>query len=154
MTELIKITGGVRQGGILSAPEFSSFMDRAVKDLQDLGLGIHYSDTILLTILLLMDDVTLTAETPHELQILLNTFFSFACRWHLTINFSKSKIMVYGHFIGPLPLFQIGNAILDICDSYKYVGEVIDNKGTLMKHLNLKHKHLQVLKQVSTSSVT
>ena len=73
LTESIKITGGVRQGGILSAPEFSSFMDRAVKDLQDLGLGIHYSDTILLTILLLMDDVTLTAETPPELQILLPT---------------------------------------------------------------------------------
>ena len=101
-----------------------------------------------------MDDVALTAETPDELQTLLDNFFSFACRWHLSINFTKSKVMVDGPFIGPLQPFQIGNATLDLCDHYKYIGEVLDNKGTLIKHLNHKHQHLQVLKQVSTSSVT
>ena len=92
---------------ILSSPEFSSLMDRIFWDLLDLGLGISYSDAIFISVLLLMDDITLIAEKPHELQLILNCVFSFLCRWHFTISGTKSKFMGYWDFIAPLPKFHI-----------------------------------------------
>ena len=51
-----------------------------VWDLLDLGRGSSYSDAILKSVLLLMDDISLLAEIPHELQLILNCTFSFVCK--------------------------------------------------------------------------
>ena len=60
-TRIWEVKGGVRQGGVLSFVEFSKTMDELERVLKKLCLGVEYG-TILLSSLLLMDDIILLAE--------------------------------------------------------------------------------------------
>ena len=61
--------------------------------LQAGNLGV-YLEGVLISSLILMDDIILIASTPEMLQKMLDTIDRVAMRWHLTFNRSKSKVMV------------------------------------------------------------
>jgi hypothetical protein len=48
-----------------------------------------------LLILLYADDTVLMAESPEELQTLLDTFDDYYTIWNLKVNVDKTKIMIF-----------------------------------------------------------
>ena len=137
-TRNIKIEESLRQGGVLSGTEFASLIDCAEDELKAAGLGVQYGDT-LLSSLLLMDDIILLAESPQQLQSMLDTMDKFASKHHLTYNLSKSKVMITGPAPRPNPQWRLGELILEEVNQYTYLGEVIASNLKMNAHLN----HLQ-----------
>ena len=79
LTRIVQVKGGVRQGGVLSAFEFSKIMDALERVLKELCQGVGYG-SILLSFLLLMDDIIVLADDSNMLQKILDATFKFLCR--------------------------------------------------------------------------
>ena len=88
-----KIKNGVRQGGVLSSLLFLIFIDGLLKELEQSGLGafICELETGNPT---LADDLSLVAITPLNLQKMLLIAERYMNRWLLTINYTKSFIVI------------------------------------------------------------
>ncbi len=132
MSDLFGISRGVRQGENLSPLLFSIFVNDAEeclfaknckgivinRDNDSAKLGIH------LIVLLYADDTVLFGDSPSTLQNSLDHFHTYCCEWKLEINKNKSKVVIFGG--GPSTscktIFKIGDCILEILDSYVYLG--------------------------------
>jgi hypothetical protein len=66
-----------------------------VQMLSDQNIDVNISLN-LTNCLLFADDVVLMAESPRELQTLLQISHQFAKKWNLKFNSKKSKVMVVG----------------------------------------------------------
>ena len=69
------------------------------------------------------DDIVLIAETPAELQDLLNTLSIWCSFWKLSINIAKSKVI---HFRGRRTRctehpIRVNNELLEHVQHYKYL---------------------------------
>ena len=74
------------------------------------------------------DDLVLLAESEHDLQILLNALNAWCNTWDMSINVTKSQVV---HFRRPsVPktkaIFKCGDRVLDVVESYTYLGMLID----------------------------
>ena len=70
---------------------FDLFIDTLAREIKALGLGVEG-----VSILLYADDVVLVAETPKDLQKLLDAAAVFFMKWRLEANLSKTKVMAFG----------------------------------------------------------
>ena len=95
--------------------------------------------------LLYADDIVFFANTPEELQLGLDLLADYCIRWKLTINVSKTKVLIFRNG-GPLPKdisFKYNGTPLEIVSSFKYLGIVFTVGGSFseaQKHLRVKHK--------------
>jgi hypothetical protein len=129
----------------------------------------------MLSILLYADDIVLVAESAQHLQCMLNCLFEWCMKWRLVVNEGKTKVMHIRPSRTPLTpcIFKFGNKVLDIVQSYKYLGiyvnEHVDYKytatmlaaagsralGSLRNRIyNLKNILLGTYTQLFTSGVT
>ena len=92
-TGFSKLDAGTRQGGKSSPLLFNIFIDDVVEKLDATNCGVEIGELIV-TCLLYADDIVLFAESPQELQTLLETAESWAKEWRLVFNGSKCKILV------------------------------------------------------------
>ena len=123
-TREVNMTEGIRQGGVLSGAEFAFLIDRLECHLQEAGLGIIHGHD-LITTLLLMDDIILMADSPAQLQSMLNETNKFANTWHLTFSPEKSKVMgINDKYLGPHQ-WRLGKLMLQQSWEYRYLGEQI-----------------------------
>ena len=67
------------------------------------------------------DDTVLFSESVSALQSMLDTLFLYTPKWNLTVNISKSKIMVFrkGGKVKPEPYQEF---FLEIVDCFNYLG--------------------------------
>ena len=86
---------GVRQGAILSTLLHSIFVDELLNLLSNSGFGVRVS-SIYIGAPMYADDLALIADSPQELQAVLNIVHSYAGKWRYNLNASKSFIMVFG----------------------------------------------------------
>jgi exonuclease III len=136
-TRQIDIIEGIRQGGVLSGPEFAFLVDRLEKRLQEAGLGVLHGMEDMVASLLLMDDIVLVAESPEQLQVMLSVTSSFANEWHLTFSKDKSKVMIVNERrFGP-HWWKLGHMSLEQTDTYTYLGEKLSQTLALTPHLKL-----------------
>ena len=89
---------GVKQGDPLSPLLFGLFIDRFERFVvqECPALGIHLTDTQIVSLLLYADDLVLMAHTPADLQTLLDVLHTFSVANHLTVNVKKSKVLACG----------------------------------------------------------
>ena len=86
---------GVRQGAILSPLLYSIFVEELLDLLSNLGFGVRVN-SIYIGAPMYADDLALIADSPQELQAMLNIVHSYAGKWRYNLNASKSFIMVFG----------------------------------------------------------
>ena len=86
---------GVRQGAILSPLLYSIFVDELLDLLTTSGLGVSI-DTIYCGAPMYADDLALVADSPEELQAMLNIVCTYAGKWHYNLNAGKSFVMIFG----------------------------------------------------------
>ena len=119
---------GLRQGENLSPILFSLFLNDAEDFLSQnpqVGLNIydqHIYSFLKIIVLLYADDTVLFAENENELEILLKDFWNYCDAWKLNINVEKTKIMVFGERIRRKHFMEINNKIIEIVDTFKYLG--------------------------------
>lgn len=122
-----EVATGVRQGAILSPLLFTRAIDWVMEnaiEAQQLGMivgGTRIPD------LAFADDIALLAESPQELQLMLNNIATWAARVGLMVNCAKTKTMCSGD-ANP-PQFTIYGEDLERVQSFVYLGSAVTELG-------------------------
>ena len=86
---------GVREGECLSPFLFSIYLNDLEEEINLKGADGIDIGMVKLFLLLYADDIVLFAHSPDELQSLLETLQNYCIRWKLTVNTSKTKIVIF-----------------------------------------------------------
>ena len=93
-TEWFNIEKGVRQGCVASPWLFNLFMDTCLTGLKESDYGIRMNG-LTVKCLLYADDQVLLASSEEELQEMVNMLHGSLKRKGMTVNVSKTKVMVF-----------------------------------------------------------
>ena len=116
---MIEIKDSIRQGGVLSVMQYADVMDEIAKEIQRRNLGVTIgNDEQKIGCLLWMDDVLLMADTPKELQKLLDTTNRIANKYHIEFGEAKSKVMVIGKNNTNEITWKIGEKEMETTEDY------------------------------------
>ena len=84
--------------------------------------------------LLYADDTIVMAENPEDLQIALNCVYDYCHDWNLTVNTSKTKVVIYSKGkIRKRPDFSFGKDKIVVIDDYVYLGCTFNYNGKYNK---------------------
>lgn len=141
---------GVRQGESLSPLLFAIYVNDFKTTLSEHCQGLthvqnHYeafcNDANMTTMfklftLLYADDTVVMAESAQELQVALDTVFQYCLDWKLTVNISKTKIIIFSRGkVRIRPVFKFGQEVIEIIDDYKYLGCTLNYNGKFTKNI-------------------
>ncbi|UYV84164.1 hypothetical protein LAZ67_X001375 [Cordylochernes scorpioides] len=124
-TEPIKIQSGVLQGEPLSPYLFILFVTDLINIFNDSTLpGIYLPNFGTVHLLMYADDIILIGESKINLQIKINMLKKYFETNHLTLNESKSKIMVFRNGGRPAKSDKWfwGDQLLTVTSKYLYLG--------------------------------
>ena len=150
LSEFFRSGVRVRQGENLFPLLFSlflsdleDFMARAfdglthVQDLAHIALdepNEEFQTYFKLYVLLYADDTVIFAESPEQLQAALNGLYLYCKTWKLTVNPTKTKIVVFSKSkLKVNPVFTYGEQVLNIEYDFNYLGILFDYKGQFYK---------------------
>ena len=125
-------TLGVRQGECLSPLLFSLYLNDIEEQFLNSGLQGIDVNMFKMFMLLYADDIVIFANSPDELQRCLDLLSNYCNIWKLTVNVSKTKVMVFRNG-GILPrdlAFYYNGEILEIVKEFKYLGLVFTTGGS------------------------
>lgn len=137
---------GVRQGENLSPILFSLYLNDLEHYLASKradGIRLEANDEniyiyLKLFILLFADDTVLFSHNKDDLQYMLNIFEHYCKEWKLTVNTSKTKVLIFaaGRYAQNYR-FIFNDVELELVKEYKYLGIYLSKSGS---YLNCK-KH-------------
>ena len=143
ISEFFTCNQGVRQGENLSPVlfaiylnDFKHFMSENCTGLKQLDEKIHADIDVFmrLYVLLYADDTIILAETAEDLQQALHSLNDYCNKWHLHINISKTKIVIFSRGkIRKYPVFKIGLTEVEVADDYIYLGVTFNYNGSFRK---------------------
>ena len=120
-------TVGVKQGDPLSPLLFGLFIDRVEAWLRDrCPHGVRLGRR-LLQVLLYADDLALVAESPAELQALLDCLHEFCAANCLTVNIAKSEVIAFAG--KPSGVLHYNHQPLEWVSSFVYLGVCFKSGG-------------------------
>ncbi|MCW4343918.1 MAG: reverse transcriptase family protein [Candidatus Thiodiazotropha endolucinida] len=147
-----QIFSGVRQGENLSPVLFAIFLNDLEEFLshnQCTGVNLEQADGDVITylqlfVLLYADDTVIFSINADSFQENLNAFYNYTKLWKLTINFEKTKIMIFGIRNVNRYEFKLGDSVLNICDEFKYLGVIFTKSRSF--YTTIKHNVEQARK--------
>ena len=87
--------------------------------------------------LLYADDTIVLAETADQLQLALNAVYDYCKEWDLTVNTSKTKIVIFSKKkFNDYPAFLFGHDIVEVVEDYTYLGVIFNYNGSFYKAIN------------------
>ena len=133
---------GVRQGENLSPLLFSIYLNdlRGYFNINQVpGVSCETDEEdiyvfLKIIVLLFADDTVIFGNTKENLQFALNVFEKYCDDWKLTVNISKTKVMIFsgGRVPKNLKFYFKGNE-LQIVNEYKYLGIFVTRTGTFFR---------------------
>ena len=97
--------------------------------------------------LLWADDLVLLALDSHSLQTLINHVYDFCCTWGLTVNISKTAVLIFnknGRLLKDSSHFHFGDTVIPSDRSYCYLGITLTLSGSLSRTMDeLRKKGLR-----------
>ena len=140
---------GVRQGENLSPVLFSLFLNDLEEFMQRshcTGINLKTTDNdtdvfIKLLVLLYADDTVLLGIDAESFQHNLNAFYEYSQQWKLNVNYSKTKIIIFGIRDISNHSFKLGDNNIEICDEFKYLGVIFTKHRSFFKAIkhNIDH---------------
>ena len=131
---------GVRQGENLSPALFSLFLNDLNSHMYVNGAnGVELKDPLDLSlwlkllILLYADDTIFLSETEIDFQKSLDIFHNYCNNWHLKVNISKTKVIVFGSRQTKNYNFTLGNDRIEITKQYHYLGMTFSSNGSYLQ---------------------
>ena len=127
---------GLKQGEPLSPLLFVLFVNDIYAYLKNEGEPPSISgidiEQICFFILMFADDMVLFAESPDELQTLLDKLYQYTTDWGLKINTVKTKVLIFQKRRQQLTRsWKLNDAILDVVDNFCYLGLKINYTGNV-----------------------
>eukprot|EP00808_Paulinella_micropora_P031002 g78638.t1 len=134
LTQPVPVSQGVRQGDPLSPVLFLIFIDALAEMLAERCKGLAYSPEgpatrRQLRSLLYADDIVMLAESPKELNAMIEVVRSFCDTWRIEINLAKSQVMEV-HPRGVCRKaegYYYGSKAIEVVKQYKYLGLMLTN---------------------------
>ena len=131
-SEIFACRRGVRQGCNLSPLLFSLFINDLDQFLTDNNSGSVQLVQTHLRLLLFADDLVLLASSPAELQTSINLLGNFCEASNLSINFEKTKIVIYNNKRNSQDTqFSLNEHPIEVVKSYKYLGILLSDSASL-----------------------
>ena len=129
---------GVRQGECLSPLLFSLYLNDIEEQFINSGLDGIDTDMLKIFMLLYADYIVIFANNQEQLQNSLNLMHQYCNRWKLTINISKTKVMIFrkGGTLSRNMVFYYNGVALDIVKDFKYLGIVFTSGGSFSEAQN------------------
>ena len=140
LSEYFKNDIGLFQGEVLSPILYSLY----VNDCEMYFLKEHCMsfeiNMINLFLLMYADDMCLFAQSPSDLQNMLNTLHAYNDEWNLTLNVQKTKIVIFrnGGIIRENEKWFYNGQQIEVVNQFKYLGMLFNFNG---KH-NITQKHV------------
>ena len=143
-SEFFPCLTGVRQGENLSPFLFSIFFNdledyfcqldgiplEKLKEKLESELHIFYK----IFVILYADDTVILAESKEGLQKALDIFESYCNTWKLQVNVNKTKVIIFcKRKVKQDIYFTIQGQVLDIVDTYSYLGVIFKYNGTFLE---------------------
>ena len=123
---------GVRQGECLSPFLFALYINDIEHEFITKGADGVDIGLLKLFLLLYADDIVIFSESSDGLQKGLDILHQYCIRWKLTVNPSKSKIVIFRKG-GRLPQnlrFTYGGTVIEIVNKFTYLGIVFTSGGS------------------------
>ena len=124
---------------------FSLYLNDIEEQFINLGLDGIDVDMFKIFVLLYADDIVIFANTQKQLQNSLDLLLEYCNKWKLTINVSKTKVMVFRKG-GVLPrnlVFYYNGVVLEIVKEFKYLGIVFTSGGSFSEAQNTLARQAQ-----------
>ena len=117
-------------------PLFLQYLESELSDCLELGFD-NANVALNLSCLLYADDTIILAETPEELQKALDAVDSYCQTWHLTVNASKTKVVIFSRGkVRRIPEFVYGGDPLEVVDDFVYLGVKFNYNGSFKKAIS------------------
>ena len=118
--------GGEARVSKLSPVLFGLYVDGLEKHLLNMpDIDAPTLMGVMVPLLLYADDLILMSESAAGLQKQLDALASFCEERQLTVNLSKTKVVVFEHRQSDVPDFVLNGAVVERVESYKYLGFVV-----------------------------
>ena len=142
---------GVRQGENLSPLLFSIFLNDFEFSVSRKYIGLSFlsgeineclSDDDIehfleIYVLLYADDTIVLAESADELQKALNAVYDYCNNWKLTVNISKTKVVIFSNGkVILFPAFLFGHDIVEVVYEYVYLGVKFFYNASFLPSIN------------------
>jgi hypothetical protein len=127
-SEEINCNIGVKQGCPLSPTLFGIYIDKLEDCLEDAGCVGPTLASIVIILLLYVDDIVLMEKSPYDLGKQLITLKDFFSSMGMTVNTDKTKVMIIKSKRITYDTFVYDNNSLEEVPSYKYLGIDIHHK--------------------------
>ena len=129
-TRTIERESGGKQGGKIIVTLFARLMDelsREMSENRNVGITIDEKE---INDLLYVDDALTIAEGREQQEYTLQCINEFAIKHKIKWGPSKCKVLEVGRHTNIKPKWKLGDQEIEGAESYKYLGDVINRKGT------------------------
>ena len=128
LSDFFNSNAGVKQGEPLSPFLFLMYINDVFEHLKT-GIEVDF-DQLSIFMLMFADDMILISKTDAGLQLLLNQLHSNCNEWNLAVNVNKTNTVIFCKRKSNHNLeFRYGNFVIDIVDSYVYLGVNVNYNG-------------------------
>ena len=137
-SEQIIIEKGVRQGCILSPLLFNLYSEavfrEALDEVPERGVRVN---GVVLNNLRYADDTVLIAESPEDLQAIMDAVVRHSNNNGLSLNVTKTKVLVFSKQRKPVDVVVNGSRLEQV-SSYKYLGAQVNEQCDCKKEIRAR----------------
>ena len=111
------------------------------KQVNGVVIDINSPDIVMylkILILLYADDTVLFSTSETDLQHSLDMFELYCKEWNLTVNVSKTKVLIFSYSRKKTHVFTFGRHALETTNDFKYLGIYLVKSGSF----NNAKKHI------------
>ena len=129
---------GLKQGEVLSPILFSLFLEDLEVFLSDSNGGVQIEEMSFI-LMLFADDMVILGRNRDDLQRSLDLLKTYCDTWGLTVNASKSKVVVFRK-CGRLKSnekWSFNGKELEVVDKFNYLGTIFDSNGTFTSNTEM-----------------
>ena len=121
---------GVKQGCNLSPTLFNIFINDLISDCNVADSDSPKIDGLEVSCILYADYLVLISNSKLGLQKLLDTLEKFCTKWHMKINLSKTKVLIFGKRRTRVEPFFLGKSLISYCEQYVFLGTTFTWNGS------------------------
>ena len=138
LTNFFKYEKGVRQGDPLSPTLFNIYINDLFEEIDKANCdSVTLNNLHQISSLMFSDDLIIISTSKIGLQNSLNALENYTKKWKLEINTKKTKCITFSKGNQKEKhQFKIYNKIIDNVNEYKYLGIVINKKGSFTTALD------------------
>ena len=132
LSEAFSSNIGIRHGECLSPFLFAMYVNDLEQESGNNGVNGIDKGMVKLLLLLYADDTVLFGQTPDELQKSLDILGAFCDRWKLTVNITKTMVVIFrkGERLPINLLFTYKGSNIEIVNKFCYLGIVFTSGGS------------------------